>query len=59
MCQDQVEGCTDAMASNYDPIATQNDATICDWSLNGMELYDVDVNGNILATDYNFGSVAP
>ena len=59
MCQDQVEGCTDAMAINYDPIATQNDATICDWSLNGMELYDVDENGNILATDYNFGAVAP
>jgi hypothetical protein len=59
MCQDQVEGCTDPMASNYDPIATQNDATICDWSLNGMELYDVDENGNIQATDYNFGAVAP
>ena len=59
MCQDQVEGCTDPMASNYDPIATQNDATICDWSLNGMELYDVDENGNIQATDYNFGEVAP
>jgi len=59
MCQDQVEGCTDPMASNYDPIATQNDATICDWSLNGMELYDVDENGNILATDYNFGAVDP
>ena len=30
-CQDQVEGCTDPMALNYDPLATQNDDTECDW----------------------------
>ncbi len=57
-CQTQVDGCMDPMAINYDPLATQNTID-CDWSLNGMELYDVDENGNILATDYNFGAVAP
>ena len=56
-CQDQVEGCTDAMAINYDSQATQNDMSICDWTLNGMTLYDVDEDGKVLATDYSFGSV--
>jgi hypothetical protein len=59
MCQDQVEGCTDAMAINYDPQATQNDNTICNWTLNGMQAYDVDGNGTILDIDYTFGSVEP
>jgi len=58
-CQDQVEGCTDAMAINYDPQATQNDNTICDWTLNGMQEYNVDANGNVLDIDYNFGAVDP
>jgi heme-degrading monooxygenase HmoA len=58
-CQTQVEGCTDPMALNYDALATQNDETICDWSLNGMTEYDVDEHGNVLGTDYNFGSVDP
>jgi len=60
MCQTQIEGCTDAMASNYDSQATQNDKTICDWTLNGMTEYNVDANG-IMDTDgvvYNFGAVA-
>jgi hypothetical protein len=57
MCQTQVEGCTDAMAMNYDPMATQNDATDCDWSLNGMQEYNVDQDGNILSIDYEFGAV--
>ena len=56
-CQDQVEGCTDAMAINYDALATQNDKTICDWTLNGMTEYDVDEHGNVLDIDYNFGAV--
>jgi len=59
MCQSQIEGCTDPMAINYDPLNTQNDNTICDWTLNGMAVYDVDVHGNILDTVYNFGAVAP
>ena len=59
MCQSQIEGCTDPMALNYDPLATQNDNTVCDWTLNGMAVYDVDVHGNILDTVYNFGAVAP
>ena len=58
-CQDQVEGCTDPMALNYDPLATQNDNTICDWTLNGMTEYNVDQDGNILGVDYNFGGVDP
>ena len=58
-CQDQVEGCTDAMANNYDPLATQNDNTICDWSYNGMTEYNVDQDGNNMGTDYNFGAVDP
>jgi len=57
VCQSQLEGCTDPMANNYDAFATQNDATICDWSLNGMTEYNVDQNGNILSIDYNFGAV--
>ena len=56
-CQDQVEGCTDPMAHNYDPLATQNDATWCDWTLNGMTEYNVDQDGNNMGTDYNFGAV--
>jgi hypothetical protein len=59
MCQTQVEGCTDPMAHNYDPLATQNDDTDCDWSLNGMVEYDVDHDGNVLGSDYDFGSVDP
>ena len=55
-CQDQVEGCTDAMAINYDPQATQNDYTICDWTLNGMTEYNVDEHGIVGATDYSFGA---
>jgi len=58
-CQDQVEGCTDAMANNYDPQATQNDYTICDWTLNGMTEYNVDQHGIVGATDYSFGAVDP
>jgi hypothetical protein len=58
-CQDQVEGCTDAMAINYDALATQNDNTICDWTLNGMTEYNVDAHGNVLDIDYNFGAVDP
>jgi hypothetical protein len=58
-CQTQVEGCTDAMAINYDALATQNDETICDWSLNGMTEYNVDAHGNVLDIDYNFGVVDP
>ena len=58
-CQDQVEGCTDPMANNYDPQATQNGNTICDWSLNGMQEYNVDMHGNILGIDYEFGAVDP
>ena len=59
MCQTQVEGCTDAMANNYDAQATQNDKTICDWTLNGMTEYNVDPNGIVLDIDYNFGAVDP
>jgi hypothetical protein len=59
MCQTQVEGCTDAMAINYDPMATQNDATDCDWTLNGMQEYNVDQDGWNMGTDYNFGAVDP
>ena len=58
-CQTQIEGCTDAMAINYDAQATQNDKTICDWTLNGMQEYNVDGNGLILDIDYNFGAVDP
>jgi len=58
-CQDQVEGCTDHMANNYDPLATQNDNTICDWSYNGMTEYNVDQDGHNMGTDYNFGAVDP
>ena len=58
-CQTQVEGCTDAMAINYDALATQNDKTICDWSLNAMTEYNVDSDGNILETEYSFGAVDP
>jgi len=57
MCQTQVEGCTDAMAHNYDPYATQNDDTACDWSLNGMTEYNVDHDGFSEGVDYNFGAV--
>ena len=56
-CQTQLEGCTDPMANNYDAYATQNDDTNCDWSLNGMQEYNVDQDGNILGIDYEFGSV--
>ncbi len=59
MCQTQVEGCTDAMANNYDAQATQNDKTICDWTLNGMTEYNVDADGIVLDIDYNFGAVDP
>jgi len=58
-CQDQVEGCTDHMAINYDPLATQNDKTICDWSYNGMTEYNVDQDGYSMGVDYNFGAVDP
>ncbi len=57
MCQTQVEGCTDPMANNYDPYATQNDETDCDWSLNGMTEYNVDQDGFSQGVDYNFGAV--
>ena len=56
-CQAQVEGCTDAMAMNYNPLNTQNDKTICDWTINGMIEYNVDVDGNVLETEYSFGAV--
>ena len=56
-CQDQIEGCTDAMALNYNPLNTQNDKTICDWTINGMIEYNVDGDGNVLQTEYSFGAV--
>jgi len=56
-CQTQLEGCTDPMANNYDPYATQNDETDCDWSLNGMTEYNVDHDGFSEGVDYNFGAV--
>ena len=60
LCQTQLEGCTDPMALNYEPLATVNKETECDWSLNGMQEYDVDLNGNQIGeVDYNFGSVDP
>jgi hypothetical protein len=60
MCQDQVRGCTDPMANNYDPANTMNgsDNEDCDWTLNGMTVYNVDpVTGESLGTDYSFGAV--
>ena len=62
MCQDQVRGCTDPMANNYDAANTMNgsDNEDCDWTLNGMTVYDVDeVTGESLGTDYSFGHVSP
>ena len=58
LCQDQVEGCTDPMAHNYDPYATQNDDTNCDWSLNGLTSYDVDADGFCTGVYYEFGAVS-
>jgi hypothetical protein len=47
------------MAHNYDPYATQNDDTNCDWTLNGLTSYDVDADGFSLGVDFNFGAVDP
>jgi hypothetical protein len=58
MCQTDLEGCTDPMALNYNPKATMNSTGACDWSLNGMKVYDVDENGEALETTFNFGAVA-
>jgi hypothetical protein len=58
MCQTDLEGCTDPMAINYNPRATMNSTGACDWSLNGMKVYDVDENGDALETTFNFGAVA-
>ena len=57
MCQDQVEGCMQYMANNYDTYATFNLDTECDFSLDGLKEYNIDVNGNSLDTTYDFGFV--
>jgi hypothetical protein len=67
LCQDELEGCTEPMALNYNPKATVNKETICNFTFtpNGNEptlvAYDVDSNGDIIESDdnYNFGGVDP
>mgnify|MGYP002818188808 CR=1 FL=1 len=54
MCQAQVEGCTDPMAMNYDSQATENTNTVCDWTIGGMMLYDVDENGVMIESEDNY-----
>jgi hypothetical protein len=53
MCQDQVAGCTDPMAINYDPMATVNTIT-CDWTIGGMVVYNVDEDGFMIESDDNY-----
>jgi hypothetical protein len=53
MCQDEVGGCTDPMAINYDPMATVNNIT-CDWTIGGMVVYNVDEDGFIIESDDNY-----
>ena len=65
LCQDELEGCTDPMALNYNPKATVNKETICNWSFTPdgedptMAAYEVDSDGNITDVNYNFGGVDP
>jgi len=59
MCQVNLEGCTDPMATNYSPTATENKKTICNWSLDGMTEYDVNAYGVSLGVDYIFGNLDP
>ena len=65
ICQTELEGCTDPMALNYNPLATVNKETICNWTFtpNGNEpnlaAYDVDSDGNITNVNYSFGGVDP
>ena len=54
MCQAQVEGCTDPMAMNYDSQATENTNTVCDWTIGGMMVYDVDENGVMIESEDNY-----
>jgi hypothetical protein len=51
MCQTQIEGCMQYMATNYDVQATFNLDTECNFNLDGLEVYDIDAYGVPLLTE--------
>ncbi len=54
-CQDDIEGCKEPLALNYDPQANINRETDCIWQLNQMILYNIDETDLISDTLFNFG----